>query len=164
LSEHAITVSWERGGAPFDHESYPRDHDWQLGSGQRIRASAAPDYRGSADCINPEDALVAALSSCHMLTFLALAARKRWVVERYRDAAVGFLEKNEEGRLAVTRVVLRPQIRFAAPVPPGDQVARLHEQAHRGCFIANSVRTRIDVEPDPSGADAPSRASGGSHV
>jgi organic hydroperoxide reductase OsmC/OhrA len=164
LSEHAITVSWERGDTPFDYERYPREHDWQIASGARIRASAAPEYRGSAECINPEDALVAALSSCHMLSFLALAARKRWVVERYRDAAVGFLEKNEEGRLAVTRVVLRPRIAFAAPVPASDQVARLHEQAHRGCFIANSVRTRIDIEPQHSGSDATPRASGGSHA
>jgi organic hydroperoxide reductase OsmC/OhrA len=160
-------VTWERGDAPFDYERYPREHDWQIASGERIRASAAPEYRGNPGCINPEDALVGALASCHMLTFLALAARKRWVVERYRDAAVGFLEKNEEGRLAVTRVVLRPRIAFAGPVPPGDQVARLHEQAHRGCFIANSVRTRIDIEPEhsgPSGPDPTPRASGGSHV
>jgi organic hydroperoxide reductase OsmC/OhrA len=164
LSEHAITVNWERGGAPFDYERYPRDHDWQIASGAQIRASAAPDYHGSPDRINPEDALVAAISSCHMLTFLAIAARKRWVVERYRDAAVGFLEKNEEGRLAVTRVLLRPQIAFAAPIPAGDQVARAHEQAHQQCFIASSVRARIDVEPEHDGPDTTSRTSGGPHV
>jgi organic hydroperoxide reductase OsmC/OhrA len=149
LSEHSITVSWERGGHPFDYESYPRDHTWELEDGAAIRASAAPDYRGNAAQINPEQALVAALSSCHMLTFLALAARKRWGVERYRDRAVGSLEKNDEGRLAVTRVVLHPQIAFAEPVPPEDEVAKLHAGAHRGCFIANSVRTHVEIEPEP---------------
>ena len=92
-------------------------------------------------------ALVASISSCHMLTFLALAARKRWVVERYCDAAVGTLEKNTDGKLAVTRVVLRPQIEFSGETPSAEQLEKAHRKAHENCFVANSVRTQIDVVP-----------------
>jgi organic hydroperoxide reductase OsmC/OhrA len=147
MSEHAVTVHWEGGSAPFTYESYPRDHTLEFGGGARLQASAAPDYHGDPALVNPEDALVAAIASCHMLSFLALAARKRWTVQSYRDAAVGLLAKNEEGNLAVTEVTLRPQIRFSAPEPSPDSVARLHESAHQICFIANSVRTRIRIEP-----------------
>jgi organic hydroperoxide reductase OsmC/OhrA len=89
---------------------------------------------------------VAALSSCHMLTFLAIASKKGFVVDDYRDEAVGVLEKNAEGRLAVTRVTLRPRIGFSGDrVPSVEEIERMHESAHRGCFIANSVRTEVTV-------------------
>jgi organic hydroperoxide reductase OsmC/OhrA len=147
MSEHAVTVHWEGGSAPFSFESYPRDHTLEFSGGTRLPASAAPDYHGNPALVNPEDALVAAIASCHMLSFLALAARKRWTVQSYRDAAVGVLAKNDEGNLAVTEVTLRPRIRFAAPEPSAQSIAKLHETAHHVCFIANSVRTRIRVEP-----------------
>ena len=97
--------------------------------------------------VDPEEAFVAAISSCHMLTFLAVASRKRLVVDRYEDAAVGIMEKNQEGKLAVTRVELNPRVTFADPaaVAP-DELERLHHLAHENCFIANSVRTEIDVK------------------
>jgi organic hydroperoxide reductase OsmC/OhrA len=113
-----------------------------------VQASAAPACRGSAGLVDPEEAFVAALSSCHMLTFLAYAAKRRFVVERYRDRAVGFLEKNAEGRLAVTRVVLRPEVVFAdGSAPAADELEELHHKAHEACFIANSVTTTVTVEP-----------------
>ena len=94
---------------------------------------------------NPEELLVAALSSCHMLTFLAIAARKRLVVNNYEDDAVGVMTKNEQGKLWVSSVVLHPRVAFAEPVNPS-QLAGIHEQAHHECFIANSVRTEVRVE------------------
>jgi organic hydroperoxide reductase OsmC/OhrA len=147
MSEHRAQISWQRGGVDFGYETYSRDHDWRFGAGPSLRASAAPEYRGSAALPNPEEALVAALSSCHMLTFLAIAARKGLTVDAYDDEAVGHLEKNAEGRLAVTRVVLRPRVRFAGAAPDAATLAALHESAHRGCFIANSVKTDVRVEP-----------------
>jgi organic hydroperoxide reductase OsmC/OhrA len=98
--------------------------------------------------VDPEEAFVAALSSCHLLTFLAIAARRRLVVDDYSDEAIGYLEKNAEGRLAVTRVVLRPRVAFGGAGPPAtEELASLHELAHAQCFIANSVRTEVTVEP-----------------
>jgi organic hydroperoxide reductase OsmC/OhrA len=146
MSEHRATVAWSRDTDDFTYESYTRDHTWAFEGGTVVPASAATAYLGSAECVDPEEALVAALSSCHMLTFLAIAAKKRWVVDSYRDAAVGFMEKNAEGRLAITRVVLRPEIAFAGDAPDEAALARLHHLAHEQCFIANSVRTEVTVE------------------
>jgi organic hydroperoxide reductase OsmC/OhrA len=146
MSEHRATIDWERGGVEFRYETYPRAHHWTFEGGIRVDASSAPDFLGEASRVDPEEAFVASLSSCHMLTFLALAARRRLVVERYRDEAVGFLEKNEQGRLAMTRVVLRPRIEFAGEQPGDAEIARLHEKAHEHCFIANSVRSEVRVE------------------
>lgn len=146
MSEHRVEVVWSRGDGPFDYESYDRSHTWRFPGGIEVAASSAPDYLGDAARVDPEESFVAAISSCHMLTFLAVAARRRLVVDRYEDAAVGFLEKNDAGRLAVTRVELHPRIRFGGDGPPDrEQLARLHARAHQNCFIANSVSTRIDV-------------------
>lgn len=147
--EHHATVAWQRSSATFTYDSYNRAHEWRI-HGHVIAASAAPAYRGEPDRVNPEEAFIAALSSCHMLTFLALAAKKKFTPDSYTDDAVGYLEKNSAGRMAVTRVVLRPRIVWA----PGITVSRedldaLHHHAHEGCFIANSVTTEIRVEPVP---------------
>jgi organic hydroperoxide reductase OsmC/OhrA len=151
MSEHEVTVRWGRGAARWDYESYVRDHEWSFGTGTTIAASAAQDFRGNASLPNPEEALVGALSSCHMLTLLAICARRGVVVESYEDHAVGHLEKNAAGRLAVTRVTLRPRIVFAeGHRPDAEALAALHEQSHRGCFIANSVTTVVEVKPDPT--------------
>jgi organic hydroperoxide reductase OsmC/OhrA len=146
VSEHRVQVSWERGGVDFGYETYPRNHEWTFEGGVRVPASAAPAFRGDPKRVDPEAGLVAALSSCHMLTFLAIASRKRMVVESYADEAIGWLEKNEDGKLAVTRVVLRPVVVFAGAQPPAEALADLHERAHRECFIANSVRTQVEIE------------------
>jgi organic hydroperoxide reductase OsmC/OhrA len=146
MSEHKAAISWSRGDRTFAYESYPRDHTWRFEAGIEVPASAAPAYLGSAERVDPEEAFVASISSCHMLTFLALAARKRLVVDRYDDDAVGVLEKDAGGRLAVTRVTLRPRIAFGGSPPSAEELERLHELAHESCFIANSVRTEITVE------------------
>ncbi len=152
MSEHKATIEWERSADGFDYKVYNRDHDWTFDAGVTIRASASPAYLGSETCVDPEEAFVASLSSCHMLTFLAIASRKGLMVDRYRDEAVGILAKDSTGRLALTRVTLRPQIRFSGDVVPDPgEIRLLHEQAHHGCFIANSVKTEIVVEPSEVG-------------
>ena len=113
-----------------------------------VRASATPAYLGSESCVDPEEAFVASLSSCHMLTFLAIACKKRFTVDGYRDQAVGILGKDQAGRLAMTRVTLRPQVRFGGEkTPTPEELAQMHDQAHHACFIANSVKTEVVVEP-----------------
>ena len=147
MSEHKVTLEWKRETEGFSYESYNRDHVWVFEGGVRVPASAAPAYRGNPAHVNPEETLVAALSSCHMLTFLAIAAKKQFVVDRYDDNAVGFLEKNANGKLAVTRVILRPRVAFGGPnTPTQEQIQSLHERAHSECFIANSVTTDVTVE------------------
>lgn len=148
MSEHTVTVEWKRETADFTYQSYNRDHDWRFDGGAEVRASAAPAYLGGPACVDPEEAFVASLSSCHMLTFLAIACRKRYVVDSYHDEAVGLLEKDASGRLAITRVTLRPLIRFGGDRSPGPQeLAEMHDQAHHACFIANSVKSDVAVEP-----------------
>src|SRR5688500_9156474 len=101
MSEHTASVRWRRSSAEFTYESYNRAHEWHFDGGVSVPASAAPAYRGDVERVDPEEAFVAALSSCHILTFLAVAARKRFVVESYEDDAVGTMSKNEAGRLWV---------------------------------------------------------------
>lgn len=146
MSEHKATILWSRGDREFGYETYSRDHAWRFEGGIEVAASSAPAYKGNPALVDPEEAFVAAVSSCHMLTFLAIAARRRLVVDRYEDAAVGVLEKNAEGRLAITRVTLHPRIAFGGAPPSAEEIARLHHLAHEGCFIANSVRTEVVVE------------------
>jgi len=147
MSEHRATIEWGLGGADFGYEAYPRDHVWRFAGGIEVAASAAPGYLGNEALVDPEEAFVASLSSCHMLTFLAIASRKRIVVERYADDAVGQMEKNADGKLAITHVTLRPKIAFRDSPPDAAELHRMHEAAHRNCFIANSVRSVVEVEP-----------------
>lgn len=148
MSEHHATISWQRTSDTFDYDAYNRAHEWSFEGGVTVPASAAPGFRGTPERVDPEEAYVAALSSCHMLTFLAIAAKKRLVVDGYEDAAVGWLEKNDAGQLAITRVVLKPRVVFGGEDAPADEeLARMHDKAHHGCFLANSVRTEITVEP-----------------
>ncbi|MEM9304698.1 MAG: OsmC family protein [Pseudomonadota bacterium] len=145
MAGHTATVSWERGSGDFFGSSFTRDHRWTFPGGVEVPASAAPEFQGNGACVDPEEAFVAALSSCHMLAFLTIAARRGLRVESYEDRAVGTLGRNARGRTAVVRVVLRPRIKFNGRKPAGDDLARLHESAHRGCFIANSVSTEVEI-------------------
>jgi organic hydroperoxide reductase OsmC/OhrA len=147
MSEHKVTLEWKGATEGFSYESYNRDHVLVFEGGARIPASAAPAYRGNPAHVNPEGGLVAALSSCHMLTFLAVAAKKQFVVDQYSDHAVGVLEKNQKGKLAITRVTLHPHVVFGGPTPRiPEQITALHERAHSECFVANSVLTDVTVE------------------
>jgi organic hydroperoxide reductase OsmC/OhrA len=147
MSEHHATIVWTRESADFTYDSYNRAHEFVFKGGDIVLpASAAPAFKGDETRVDPEEAFVASLSSCHMLTFLAICARKRITVESYEDEAVGYLEKGEDGRLWMARVVLRPRIRFA-PDCEVDAAAlqRIHHDSHEHCFIANSVKTDVSV-------------------
>ena len=144
MSEHRITLNWEKGDAPFTYNEYPRNHALVFKNGQEtVIASASPTYKGDGSKADPEDMLVAALSSCHMLSFLAIAARKKLTVQSYEDDAVGFLE-DDGGKLWITRVILRPRVTIDADE---QTLTQLHHLAHEACFIANSVKTDVKVEP-----------------
>jgi len=148
MSEHKATISWTCESADFSYNTFSRDHVWRFENGVEIPASAAPQYLGDSARVDPESALVAALSSCHMLTFLALAANRGFVVDGYEDPAVGHLEKNASGKLAVTRIELRPRVSFSGEKQPTRaDIDRLHEKAHKECFIANSLLAEVGVTP-----------------
>ncbi len=148
MSEHKATIVWARNGADFGYKTYPRDHVWRFDNGIEVKASAAPQYLGNPQLVDPESAFVAALSSCHMLTFLALASNKGFVVDSYEDRAVGHVGKNANGKLAVTRVELHPEIVYSGTkLPVQADLDWLHDKAHRECFIANSVITEVQVLP-----------------
>jgi len=144
MTEHNVVLNWEKGDTPFTYEAYPRNHMIGFKNGQEtLIASSSPAYKGDGGKADPEDLLVAALSSCHMLSFLAIAAKKRLTVHSYRDDAVGFLE-NDNGKLWIARVILRPKVVIDADA---DTLAHIHHSAHEACFIANSVKTQVFVEP-----------------
>jgi len=148
MSEHKANIKWTRGCVDFAYKTYSRDHTWRFDNGVEVPASAAPAYLGNAQRVDPEAAFVAALSSCHMLTFLALASNKGFVVDSYEDSAIGHLEKNAGGKLAITRVELHPKIIYGgAKQPTPADLEWLHDKAHRECFIANSVTTEVRVAP-----------------
>ena len=149
MSIHKATIKWARNDADFGYKTYPRDHVWRFDNGIEVPASATPAYLGNPQRVDPESAFVAALSSCHMLTFLALASNKGFVVDSYEDSAVGHVEKNANGKLAVTRVELHPKIVYSgAKLPTPADLEWLHDKAHRECFIANSVTTDVRVLSD----------------
>ena len=146
MSEHKATIVWARNGADFGYKTYPRDHVWRFDNGVEIPGSAAPAYLGNPNRVDPEGAFVAALSSCHMLTFLALASNKSFIVDSYEDSAVGHLGKNAAGKMAVTKIDLHPKIVFSgAKLPAQADLDWLHDKAHRECFIANSVTCEVHV-------------------
>jgi len=148
MSEHHASIVWHRTSADFTYDTYNRAHEVRYKSGAIVvPSSSAPAFKGDADRVDPEEAFVAALSSCHMLTFLAICARKRITVESYEDDAVGLLEK-DGGKLWMTRVTLKPRVRFALGTEvDAAKLAEIHHKSHEECFIANSVKTDVTVEP-----------------
>ncbi|HWA31479.1 MAG TPA: OsmC family protein [Rhizomicrobium sp.] len=149
MSEHHAGVRWTRTSADFAYATYNRAHEMVFKDGAIVLpASATPAYKGDADRVDPEEAFVASLSSCHMLTFLAVCAMKKITVESYEDTAVGFMEKGANGKMQITRVVLHPKVRFGdGAAVTAEMLAEFHHKAHDGCFIANSVTTEVTVEP-----------------
>jgi organic hydroperoxide reductase OsmC/OhrA len=149
-----LKVAWERRGAIFSDNRYSRVHKWVFDGGATVAASASPHIvpvpMSDSAAVDPEEAFVAAISSCHMLWFLSIAAGRGLVIDAYDDQPQGHLEKNSRDQLVVTRVDLRPVIQFVGPViPTPDIVRNIHDEAHERCFIANSVLTEITVE-EPS--------------
>lgn len=151
---HEATVAWQRDGAVFVDRRYSRAHRWRFDGGVEVPASASPHVvpvpHSDPRAVDPEEALVAAASSCHMLTFLSLAATEGFVVDAYEDHAVGRMGRDARGRMAIVTIRLRPTIRFAGEkVPDQRALAALHEAAHEQCFIASSLTTEIVVEQGP---------------
>src|ERR1700749_2714496 len=148
MAEHKIRLTWNDGGQPFTYEAYPREHEITFKDNQNVTASASPAYKGDGKHADPEDMLVAALSSCHMLSFLAICTKKKVTVKSYEDDAVGFLENDSSqgrgGKLWITKVILRPRVDCNAD---GETLAHIHHLAHEACFIASSVKTEVSVEP-----------------
>ncbi len=148
MSEHRIALQWSRNGGPFARGNYLSNHEIRYSGGQRMMIGPSPDLGGDPALADPEQLLLSALSSCHMLTFLAVAANRGYVVDSYSDDAVAALGKNEDGKTAVVQATLAPKVTFSGDrQPTADEYARLHERAHAACFIANSVKTRVDVHP-----------------
>jgi organic hydroperoxide reductase OsmC/OhrA len=152
MSEHTATVNWQRdAGADFVRNRYSRAHEWHFDGGAVVAASASPSVVrapwSNPAGVDPEEAFVASVSSCHMLWFLSIAAVKGYVVDRYEDEAVGTMAKNADGKEWVADVVLRPRIAFGDKKPDAAALEALHHEAHAECFIANSVRSAIRIEP-----------------
>lgn len=149
-AEHRAGIRWELAGGDFLRGRYSRQHTWTFDGGASVPASSSPHVvpvpHSNPACVDPEEAFVAAVASCHMLTFLGLAFREGVVVEAYEDEAVGTMSKNERGAWWVSSVALDPKIRYGeGRTPDAERERRLHEAAHRECFIANSVRTEVTV-------------------
>jgi organic hydroperoxide reductase OsmC/OhrA len=152
MSEHVATVEWRRGDQPFSDNRYSRAHDWRFDGGAMVRGSSAPssvpEPMSDAAAVDPEEALVAAVSSCHMLFFLAFAGKAGFVVDRYSDDAVGRMGKDERGKISITELTLRPAVVFSGESrPDAAALEALHHRAHEACYIANSIRAEVTVEP-----------------
>jgi len=151
MHTYNATIRWSRGSDEFANQKYSRGHRWEFDEGVSVPASASPHSVRApwsvAAAVDPEEALVAALSSCHMLFFLSGASRDGFIVERYDDEAVGEMQKDATGRIAITKVTIRPQVTFSGTAPTAAQFAALHERAHDQCFIANSIKSEVVIEP-----------------
>ncbi len=146
MSEHRIGLQWSRNGGPFARGNYSPDHVIRYAGGQTLHGSPAKAFGGNEAYADPEQLLLSALSACHMLTFLAVAANRGYVVDSYSDDAVALLEKNADGKMAVAKAILAPKVVFSADKQPStEEYAKLHERAHTGCFIANSVKTTVEL-------------------
>ena len=152
MSTYTAEIRWQRGAQPFSDNRYSRRHDWHFDGGVVVPGSSSPQVvplpMSDATAVDPEEAFVAALSSCHLLWFLDLARQAGWVVDNYVDAASGVMARNADRRLAMTEVTLRPAVRFGGERrPDAAEIQRLHHAAHEACFIANSVKSEVRCEP-----------------
>lgn len=160
MSEYTARVSWNRAATePYIDNKFSRGHEWSFDGGVTVPASSSPQVvrppLSVEKAVDPEEALIASLSSCHMLYFLSFAAKEKFVVDGYVDDAVGILDKNAEGRFCMTKITLRPMVRFAGDtLPTQSEIQALHEKSHSNCIIANSLKTEVVVEFAGSDATA----------
>jgi organic hydroperoxide reductase OsmC/OhrA len=152
MSTYTATIRWERGEQPFTDHRYSRAHAWLFDGGVEVRGSSSPHSvplpYSRPDAVDPEEAFVASLYSCHMLWFLAVAAKRGFCVDRYVDCAEGVMARNAAGKFAMTQVTLRPRATFVgSPAPTASEIEAMHHKAHAECFIANSVKTEVRCEP-----------------
>jgi len=149
MKQFDARVAWQRNGQPFLDGRYSRAHAWRFDGGLEVPASSSPLSvplpMSDAAAVDPEEALVAAASSCHMLFFLSLAAGRGFTVDSYVDEALGLLDQDAEDRMAMTRIELRPVIVFAGAQPSQEALDALHHEAHARCYIANSLKTEVVV-------------------
>jgi organic hydroperoxide reductase OsmC/OhrA len=149
--DYTVTIEWSRNGAAFTDLKYSRAHRWRFDGGAVVPGSSSPHVvplpMSDASAVDPEEAFVAALSSCHMLWFLSIAAKRGFVVERYADDAVGVMGRNAQRKMAMTRVTLRPRVSFAGAAPDAQAHEAMHHEAHKACYIASSVTTEVRTEP-----------------
>lgn len=153
MSEYVATIRWQRGEQKFIDDRYSRAHQWEFDGGVTVPASASPSIvpppMSVAENVDPEEAFVASLSSCHMLFFLSLAAKRGFIPDEYSDAAVGYLGKSDANKLVMTRITLRPKTTWSGEKKPSrQQVEKMHHRAHDLCFIANSVTSEIVLDLD----------------
>jgi organic hydroperoxide reductase OsmC/OhrA len=153
MSRHIASIAWKREGAPFTDNRYSRRHRWSFDGGIEVPASSSPHSvpipLSSEEAVDPEEAFVASLSSCHMLWFLSLAASRGFVVDSYRDDAIGLLSENAEGKRSMTQVTLRPRVTFVGEArPTAAQHESLHDEAHERCFLARSVNSDVRCEAE----------------
>jgi len=151
MSDYSATINWQRGDDDFLGNKYSRAHSWEFDGGVKVPASASPHIVpppwSRRQNVDPEEAFVASLSSCHMLFYLSIAAAEGYQVDSYIDKAVGVMARNEAGRIAVTEVVLNPVVEHSGVKSPDPETQRaIHHRAHEACFIANSVKTRVSVK------------------
>ena len=152
MSKYSATIFWERGDQRFTDNRYSRSHSWSFDGGAKVLASSSPHVvplpYSNASAVDPEEAFVASLSSCHMLWFLSIAAKRGFCVDSYVDNAVGTMSKGDFGKPAITRVVLRPKAAFSGErIPTQTELEAMHHEAHEECFIANSVKTDVQCQP-----------------
>jgi organic hydroperoxide reductase OsmC/OhrA len=151
VSTHVATIRWHRDAEKFTDSKYSRGHAWEFEGGAVVAASSSPDVVprpfSIAENVDPEEAFVATLSSCHMLMFLAIAAKRGFLVDEYVDAATGVLAEDEQGNMAITNVTLRPRVAWSGDKrPTREQQEKMHLRSHKTCFIANSVKTTVATE------------------
>ena len=153
MQDFSASVVWHRGTELFTDQRYSRAHEWRFDGGLRVPASSSPLSvplpMSNPDNVDPEEALVAATSSCHMLFFLSIAAQRGLIVDHYCDHAVGTLGKNADGKMAMTRITLRPAIVFAGTQPSAEELDAIHHLAHDRCYIANSLKADVVLEAAP---------------
>lgn len=148
MSAHHITLNWHYTQHPTEANTYSRTHQITLEGAQTLNVSASLEYKGEPECADPEQLLLSALASCHMLTFLAVAEQQGYHVEQYQDTPTAYLEKNAQGRMALTRIELTPLVSLRGEQQPdAAMLDKLHERAHRHCFIANSISAQVVVTP-----------------
>lgn len=146
MAEHTAEIHWTAKPHAEQPDTFSRDHTVRLENGHELLNSSAPAYFGNPAAANPETLLLAALASCHMLTFLAIVSKRGYAVAEYADRAVGVLGKNADGRMAITHCTLNPKVQFSGDqIPDTEELRKFHDSAHRNCFIANTLNCIVDI-------------------
>ena len=146
MSEHKVTFNWERKDSEFTYKTFSRNHEWDFGHGNKVNATAAPEFLGDPELIDPEQAFVASITSCHGLTFLSLCSLQKIEIESYSDSAIGYLEKAEDGKPWLSKIDLHPEVKLVSHQNlTNEKLEALHEKAHQECFLARSIKTKVQI-------------------